>query len=415
MRNWKVPCITSMLTMLICVVTACSLLAAKRSMQPDSIALSRLCDDIVAADGDASAVSCDYPFWLFDAAGQPSELRSDRQITMDEAVKNSYQMKNIYLHDRFYGTVVLERNADLAYAAYTKKAASAIAFLVCVMLANLIFCMGYLYRTILKPFRRMQGFAADIANGNLDVPVVMDRKHAFGLFTESFDLMRTELKTARAHEQRAVKAKQELISQLSHDIKTPLTSIKTSAELLAAKSEDATVLQKTGIIIHKTSQIEGLITDLFTDTLSELGNLKINLTECESSELVAVIKAADYLERIQTLSMPDCVLRCDKARLEQVFGNLIVNSYKYADTAITVSTQFSEHYLELSFLDYGDGVDEEHLPHLCEQYYRAGSDQTIAGAGLGLYIANNLMERMGGKLKLFSPDGFEAVVMIPLA
>ena len=98
-------------------------------------------------------------------------------------------------------------------------------------------CAGYLFyirRAVIKPFDSMKDFARRIAGGNLDIPLEMDRQNLFGAFTESFDLMRCELKKARLAEAKAAAEKKELIAKLSHDIKTPVASIKAASEVGAA-------------------------------------------------------------------------------------------------------------------------------------------------------------------------------------
>lgn len=89
----------------------------------------------------------------------------------------------------------------------------------------------YLHRAILRPFRKLKGFAERVAGGDLDIPLEMDRENLFGAFTESFDLMRSELRKARIAEAQATASKKELIARLSHDIKTPIASIKAVSEV----------------------------------------------------------------------------------------------------------------------------------------------------------------------------------------
>lgn len=83
-----------------------------------------------------------------------------------------------------------------------------------------------LYLNYIKPFRELQEFTTQIAKGNLELPLPIRRNNFFGAFTESFDLMREELKQARESEYQANISKKELIAELSHDIKTPVATIK---------------------------------------------------------------------------------------------------------------------------------------------------------------------------------------------
>ncbi|MDR1217504.1 MAG: hypothetical protein LBJ99_02835, partial [Oscillospiraceae bacterium] len=105
----------------------------------------------------------------------------------------------------------------------------ALLFLVTAVAAVFLFSLD---RRILRPFQLMRGFARRVAAGELDVPLEMDRSNAFGAFTESFDLMREELRRARENESASERSKRELVASLSHDIQTPVASIEAVAELM---------------------------------------------------------------------------------------------------------------------------------------------------------------------------------------
>ena len=106
----------------------------------------------------------------------------------------------------------------------------------------IVLWLGYtiwLYINVIRPFGKMKEFASAVAAGDLDKPLEMDKKNIFGAFTESFDIMRDELAISRQREYEANVSKRELIAQLSHDIKTPVASIKAMSEVLEAKSISA--------------------------------------------------------------------------------------------------------------------------------------------------------------------------------
>ena len=95
----------------------------------------------------------------------------------------------------------------------------------------------YLKKRVVDPFDEMKGFASKVASGNLDVPIKMDKGNVFGAFTEAFDIMRDELRASKLREAEAVKARKELVAQLSHDIKTPVTSIKAMTDVMELQAE----------------------------------------------------------------------------------------------------------------------------------------------------------------------------------
>lgn len=277
-------------------------------------------------------------------------------------------------------------------------------------------CMMYLDRVVVRPFQDLKGFAERVAGGNLDIPLTMDRQNLFGAFTESFDIMRSELKKARAAEAEANASKKELVAKLSHDIKTPVASIKAASEVGIALAGEEKIKNNYTQIIRKADQINTLITNLFTATLEELRQLSVTPTDIESRELKTLLENADYLGKAAIPEIPECLLYADKLRLQQVFDNIFANSYKYANTKIEVTVQRNSSSLAVCMEDYGGGVSEEELPLLKEKFKRGSSVKDMEGAGLGLYISDYFMKEMRGELCVENgQNGLKAAVVIPLS
>ena len=274
----------------------------------------------------------------------------------------------------------------------------------------------YLNRTVIRPFHKLKGFAERIAGGNLDIPLEMDRKNLFGVFTESFDIMRSELKRARIAEAEANASKKELVAKLSHDIKTPVASIKAASELGIALTNSEKVRDNYMQIIRKADQINMLITNLFTATLEELRQLSVIPTDINSQELKIMFENADYLHRGIIPDIPDCLLYADKLRLQQVFDNIFNNSYKYANTKIDITIYIHSNCLVVSIEDYGGGVSMEELPLLKEKFKRGSNIRDIEGAGLGLYISDYFLKEMYGELVIENgQNGLKVTVIISLS
>lgn len=333
-----------------------------------------------------------------------------------EAIRNHDSVLDITPDGSLRGHVLITTGYDEALSK-TKKDLTLFAILLLFLPAvPILLYTLYLNRVVLGPFCRMKEFARHIAMGNLDFPLPMDKGHVFGAFTESFDIMRDQLKEARRKEAEANRSKKELVASLSHDIKTPVASIKLISELLLVTETKAPVKERLQTIYQKSDQIDHLITNMLQASLEELGELTVTLSEVNSHSLEAMIKDADYCKKIQPFTLPGCILLIDPFRLEQVVGNILNNSYKYADTAITVASQLTEDGLRLEFMDYGKGVPDEELPSLFGKYYRGSdSDKKADGSGLGLYISKNLIERMGGIIECQNRvDGFSVIVYLPL-
>jgi len=246
----------------------------------------------------------------------------------------------------------------------------------------------------------MKKVASRVTDGNLDIPLRMDKKNNFGAFTEAFDIMRHEIKKSRAAEKKAIESKKELVAKLSHDIKTPIASIKSSSELGLATTKEERSKAYFESIDHKSDQINNLISNLFNATLEELDELSINASEMRSGVIKDLIKNADYLNKNDTYSIPDCTVFADRLRLQQVLDNVFANSYKYANTNTKTSVCINGNKLIITIRDFGSGVEAEELPLLMEKFKRGANTQDKEGAGLGLYISKELLKKMEGNLEI---------------
>ncbi|WP_373482190.1 ATP-binding protein [Acetobacterium sp.] len=286
--------------------------------------------------------------------------------------------------------------------------------------------LGLVSTSILRPFEVLKEFARKIADGDLEFRLPMDRGNYFGAFTESFDLMREELRKARQGEYQANISKKELVAELSHDIKTPVATIKAICELLeiklaTVKSEDlpgstaATTITesiaKIAVIDAKADIIDALISNLFHATLEELEMLKVNISEQPSTVIIQMFKEMDNFGKIRFKNdLAECLVFCDPLRLGQVIDNIISNSYKYADTDIDIwfNLDKTAKMLTIKIKDYGAGVDPDECPLVCEKFFRGSveSVQNTPGSGLGLYLARQFMTAMGGSICCYNEDGF---------
>lgn len=317
--------------------------------------------------------------------------------SINEAIKRQDTILDIEIDDEIQGKLIVSNQLNQQYSRQLQNVALVVLIMIIIQSIIAIIYFIYLQRTIILPFIQMREFAQRVAYGNLDIPLTMDRKNAFGAFSEAFDIMRTEIKQARIAEAKANESKKELIAKLSHDIKTPLASIKAVAEVGAALTDDKnnTNYQQ---IIQKSDQIDTLVSDLFTASLEELQQLSVSVTKVSSTEIGPLLENADYQHVSQITEIPSCSINADVLRLQQVFDNIFVNSYKYAGTKIDVTATLSDKYLIIAIEDYGLGVNEKELAHLKDKYVRGSGTDKIEGAGLGLYIADYLMKMMKGAL-----------------
>ena len=336
--------------------------------------------------------------------------------SINEAIIHRDTILDVEYDGEAAGKIVIYN--DSAQILQRRKQTTIIILIAAMLIQGIVFIgyIIYLDRSVIKPFNKLKGFAERVAGGNLDIPLEMDRQNLFGAFTESFDIMRAELRKARIAEAKANASKKELVAKLSHDIKTPVASIKAASEVGAALTCSEKIKDNYTQIIRKADQINSLITNLFTATLEELKELSVTPADIESTELKALLENADYLHRAAIPDICNCLIYADKLRLQQVFDNIFANSYKYANTKIDIMVHRDDKCIAVSIEDYGGGVDVEELPLLKEKFKRGSNTKDIEGAGLGLYISDYFMKEMQGELVIENGiNGLKITVIISLS
>ena len=202
-------------------------------------------------------------------------------------------------------------------------------FVIClVCIGAVMFVSGYVYVKILMPFDKLSGFAENIAKGDFDTPLEYQRSAYFGLFTWAFDNMRSEINKSRACEREAIENNKTVIATLSHDIKTPIASIRAYAEGLEANLD--TTPEKRAkyltILMRKCDEVTKLTNDLFLHALSDLDKLKINTERFKICSYMknAVSEIAAEQNDVK-FTMPDfeVTISADTNRLMQITENLI--------------------------------------------------------------------------------------------
>ena len=378
-------------------------------------ALQSVRDDWENIGAHQNVTSLDYA--VLDSGGDVIfRTRQGLSESLNEAVIHRDTILDVEVNGKTAGKIIIYNDNPRTFGDGRKRYAAVLIFAASLQLGCFVIYSVYLYRRVVKPFGKLEDFAERVAGGNLDIPLEMDRGNIFGAFTESFDIMRSELKKARLAEARANSEKKELVAKLSHDIRTPVASIKAASEVGAAIAENEKIRQNYNHIIHKTDQINTLVTNLFSATLEELQQLTVEPTDMESGVLTEMLSSADYFHYAKIPPVPDCLLFADRLRLQQVFDNLFANSYKYANTAITVTICAEDTCLAVCIEDCGGGVDSLELPLLKEKFKRGSNAEHIEGAGLGLYISDYCMKNMQGRLEIENGEaGLKAVVQIAFA
>ncbi len=279
---------------------------------------------------------------------------------------------------------------------------------------------GYIYKSILCPFEKMKEFAQKLAQGDFDIPLNYERSNYFGEFTWAFDSMRREITKARACEKEAIENNKTVIATLSHDIKTPIASIRAYAEGLEANLD--TSVEKRyrylAVLIKKCDEVTALTNDLFLHSVSDLDKLKIMVEPTEvvslTENIIAQLLADNGDIRYKNPNFTVMVL-LDEKRFAQIIENIINNSRKYAKTKMDIWIVKTASCIEFHFRDYGQGIPDKDMPFIFEKFYRGSNVKEEQGSGLGLYIVKYITEQMQGNILLHNHiDGLEVIITFPI-
>ena len=375
-------------------------------------------------------------------------------MSVEKAMQKRYLYKSLTENGRIWGNVIIPDDGLSTLKDFRNKFLIGAVICVLMVFIGMITFAVYVDKNVITPFKNLKDFAAKVAQGQLNEPLQMDRDNMFGAFSESFDIMREELAESKKRELELQKKERELVASLSHDLKTPVTGIKVTSELLqmrlsvkenevsrsetevdnesadisgkGSESEQIeftradidTMSQDAKGIYQKAEQIDALVSDLFTAALDDLGEFKVSCNDEESKVLNNIVKSYDDRGLAVIGMLPEVIINIDKKRMSQVIGNVISNSYKYANTRIDISYRLSEGYLEMQIRDYGPGVPTDELDLITNKFYRGKKwqDTEKEGNGLGLYISKTLMNKMNGDLLTESDgEGLAVTLIIPLS
>lgn len=266
----------------------------------------------------------------------------------------------------------------------------------------------------------LQQGAARLAAGDLSARVAPNGRDELALLAEAFNHLASELAQAADERQRQEVARRELNAAISHDLRTPLASLRAMTEALADGVVDdaATTTRYYTTMRAQIVQLDQLIDDLFSLARLEAGGLKLELQPASPlallNDVVAGISSQVVAKGVELMVDAAPTLRAALVAPQQivrVFDNLLVNAIRHTPAGghITVSAweQPDAQLIGFAVTDTGEGIAPEGLPFVFERFYRGEKSRSRAsgGAGLGLAIARSLVEAHGGTIAVESSPG----------
>ena len=283
-----------------------------------------------------------------------------------------------------------------------------------------VFLALWMYWSIVDPLKKVQLATENIKNGNLDFKLKLSnkkKKDEISELYEDFEEMRKRLKDNAEEKVEADKRDKEFISNISHDLKTPLTSIRGYCEGImdgvASTPEKMDKYVRT--IYTKTNEMDDLINQLTLYSNIERKSVPFDFNEVSAEEFFGDCAKALELELdAQSIRFAyddrlreDCRLVVDEEQIRRVMNNIVSNSVKYAHVSpleITMKVEDAGSEIRVSLADNGVGIAPKDLPHVFDRFYRADSsrNRSTGGSGIGLSIVKSIIEEHGGSVEASS-------------
>ncbi len=254
--------------------------------------------------------------------------------------------------------------------------------------------------TVRGELMSLHGPQGDLWITTSSAPIRDDNDRILGAVTTFTDVTRRR----ETDEQR-----EDLLRGVSHDLRTPLTSVLLQAQRLAGHADEDVRRRGEGIVAS-ARRMDALIRDLVDSARFETGQIGLDLRPVELTrfltDLMARTPALDA-SRIALEGEPDAVVLADPERLERVVVNLVSNALKYSPSSSRVRLTVRRAGAEVvtAVEDQGEGIPAEELPKVFGRYYRSQRTRSVEGTGLGLYIARLLVEAQRGRIRAESVAG----------
>lgn len=278
----------------------------------------------------------------------------------------------------------------------------------------------FVSRSIIKPIRRLTLSARKIREGDLEFSIATNKKDELGELSNTFEAMRLSLKQAKEDQSRYERNRQELIASISHDLSTPLTSIKGYVKgIQDGVANTPEKLERYMDIIDKTADdMDGLIDNLFRYSKLDIEQISFKFEEVDLysfftdfvDELAFDLETEKGMAVLKAAKNDDYIVKADREQLRRVVTNIVQNSLKYMNKdykKIVVFLKSGPHHVKIEMKDNGGGIAKQDIPHIFESFYRtdASRNSSTGGSGLGLAIVKKIIEEHGGTIWADSSQG----------
>ena len=380
-----------------------TLLMQQLGSPPDTVQAKKMADSLsIAVRFRSPAVEWSYP--------------QQMNFTLPTNAHRFDGKKNIFIAYDGKGFYLLQKSAQSEYLLVFRtdiwQSSKAVQQRILSMVLFMMFILTIIYfviRAMLKPLQQLEEAAREFSNGNLDYQLHTKRKDELGDLIRSFNMMAKRIKAM-------LKARDQLLLDASHELRSPLTRIKVALEFLP----DSPAKQN---IREDINEMETMISELLEKERLDSPYGGLHKTDVPLKEFVDKLCQTFSAQKpgIRFLAPRDeIVLHADKERLRSAIGNIVQNALKYSsaqEKPVEVSVSRQGKVAVITVRDYGQGIPENEIPFIFEPFYRVDKSRSkkTGGYGLGMSLAKKIIEAHGGTIDVQSSGGKGTQITIKIS
>jgi len=364
-----------------------------------------------------------------------NRIRNWRKRHQHSHEKFHKEFKVIHRYIRFFRPVAILLNLAIVYLFFRWIGAktTGIFFIGIFIIKDIvqIYMLSRIEKKILRPIEKLKVGVAQISKGNYEVRIEDNIPNEIGALIDDFNSMAQKLEDSERTKIQYEENRKDLIVNISHDLKTPITSITGYVEAILEGAVDSPdKINKYLRTVHSNiSYINNLIDDLFLFSKLDMQKIDFHFEKVQIKSYLGDVMeefkftlgergvACDYIDRV-----PEGIkVNMDGKRIYQVIRNIIDNAVKYGpEVGLNIVTELvtEEEFIQINIKDNGPGIEEEKIKNIFDRFYRIDVERTkdLASTGLGLAIAKELVEAHGGKIFVSSVinEGSCFTIMLPI-
>lgn len=332
---------------------------------------------------------------------------------------------DFWFQDKTEGTAFIVTRMEEVVPEIKELAVDAVVSIIIILIFTACMLSAWIHTSLMKPIKNLQIAAQNIKDGNLDFTIEAAGNDEIGELCKDFEEMRQRLKESTEEKMHAEQESKTLISNIAHDLKTPITAVKGYAEGILDGVADTPEKKEKYLktIYNKAIEMDTLINELTLYSKIDTNRIPYNFAKINVSdyfndcieELGLDLETKNIGLAYFNYADEDTVIIADPEQLRRVINNIVGNSCKYLDKQkglINIRIKDVGDFIQVEIEDNGRGIASRDLPYIFDRFYRTDASRNSAtgGSGIGLSIVKKIVEDHGGKIWATSKEAIGTVM-----